>query len=326
MAGAVREAWPSAEVVEIPLADGGEGTLDVLAGALRADVLTVTVSDPLGREIPARMAKSGETGIIEVAQACGLSLLAPSERNPLIASSRGLGELIMAAYGSGCRNLVIGLGGSATCDGGAGMLSVKGIREALRSLSVEILCDVDNPFTGLRGAARVFAPQKGASPADVEILEKRMEALVRQFAAETGVDVSAIPGAGAAGGLGGALIAYAGARATGGIDKVMHLTGFDDAVRNADLVITGEGRSDLQTLGGKVPSGVLRHCPGKKVALISGAIEEAARNSLEEAGFWAVRAATPAGVPLDTALMPACAEMNIRAAVKEVVGNLRTRL
>lgn len=315
MAEAALQVFPTADVVQVPLADGGEGTLDVLAAALGAKVYEARVSDPLGMTIDARFATLGDIGIIEVAQACGLHLLAPKERNPLIASSRGVGELIMEAYGKGCRRLVIGLGGSATCDGGAGMLAVPGVRDVLREAAVELLCDVDNPFTGPNGAARVFAPQKGASPADVEILETRMAELARGIAVETGVDVSSIPGAGAAGGLGGALIAYADAEVTSGVDRVMLYTHFDAAVRDADIVFTGEGRSDFQTLNGKVPYGVLRHCKGMKVALLSGAVDSNAIGDLYDAGFWAVRAVTPEDMPAAVAVDPKVAKQNIFSAV-----------
>lgn len=315
MAEAALQVFPTAEVVQIPLADGGEGTLDVLAAALGAKVHESRVSDPLGRTIDARFATLGDIGIIEIAQACGLHLLAPMERNPIIASSRGVGELIMDAYGKGCRRLVIGLGGSATCDGGAGMLAVPGVRDVLREAKVELLCDVDNPFIGSDGAARVFAPQKGASPADVEILEARMAELAREIAAETGVDVSSIPGAGAAGGLGGALIAYADAEMTSGVDKVMLYTHFDAAIRDADIVFTGEGRSDSQTLNGKVPYGVLRHCRGMKVALLSGSVDPNAMGDLYDAGFWTVHAVTPEDMPPAVAMDPEVAKQNIFSAV-----------
>ena len=209
-ASAAREKWPGAEVVEMPLADGGEGTLDVLAAAMGADICQVSVHDPLGRSVQASYGVAGETAIIEVAQACGLQLLQPSERNPLIASSRGVGELLMAAYGEGCRHFLVGLGGSAICDGGAGMMEVPGIKY-LTEITIELLCDVNAPFVGPKGAARLFAPQKGASPEDVEVLEERMFKLAARMLTETGVDVTSMPGAGAAGGLGGAFMAYFGA-------------------------------------------------------------------------------------------------------------------
>lgn len=317
MAEGVSATCPSADVLQQPLADGGEGTLEVLVSATGAKSLSVTVHDPLGRPVSARIGILGTTGIIETAQACGLGLLSPSERNPLTASSYGVGEMIVAAVSMGCNHLLIGLGGSATCDGGSGMLAVPGIKEALLSVSVEILCDVVNPFTGPSGAARVFAPQKGASAEEVDVLEERLLAHSAVYAAETGTDVSLLPGAGAAGGLGGALMAYSGAQMESGVDRVLSLLRFEDRIADADLIITGEGRSDAQTLEGKVPLGVLRRSGGVPVLLLSGAVTDAA--ALLEAGFSSVHAVTPAGMPLQEALIPDVARRNIAKAAASAV-------
>ena len=315
MALAVKEVCPSADVVLLPLADGGEGTLEVLALALDARLCEATVSDPLGRPVRAQYGVAGKTAILEVAQACGLSLLRPQERNPLIASSRGVGELLMAAYGSGCRHFLIGLGGSAICDGGAGMMTVPGIRD-LAGISMELLCDVNAPFVGPTGAARVFAPQKGASPEDVEVLEERMVRWAALMWEETGVDVSHLPGAGAAGGLGGALMAYFGAGRVSGIQQVLDLCHFSEIAHGASLIITGEGRSDAQTLQGKVPFGVLQNAKGTPVALLSGRIED--RPALESAGFHPVVEVSPRDMPLREALTPSVALCNIQSAVKSL--------
>ena len=319
VARGVSEALPECEVVQVPMADGGEGTLDVLAAALDASIHETVVSDPLGRPINARFGIAGKTSIVEVAQACGLSLLSPGERNPLVASSRGVGEILLAAYSKGCRHFLVGLGGSATCDGGAGMLSVPGIKEVLKEVDIEALTDVSNPFIGPQGAARVFAPQKGASPEDVEILEDRMRALAGRMKAETGKDISWVPGAGAAGGLGGALLAYGNATLVSGVDRVMELCRFDDMVKEASLVITGEGRSDSQTLMGKVPMGVLRHTmqqSSAKMVLLSGSVDPAAEVALKDAGFSHILASTPAGTPLEEALNMESASANLRAAAR----------
>ena len=313
MAAGVRAARPDAEIVTLPLADGGEGTLEILTDALDGSIREAAVSDPLGRRIRAKYGTAGDLAVIEVAQACGLGLLSPVERNPLTATTRGVGELILAAFRDGCRRFLVGLGGSATCDGGAGMLAVPGIREALREAAFELLCDVRAPFIGPDGAARVFAPQKGASPADVELLEQRMTELAGLFARETGTDVSDLPGAGAAGGLGGALMAFAGAAMTSGVDKIIDLVGFDQAIQNTDWILTGEGRSDAQTLLGKVPYGVLRRSGGIPVALVSGAIADA--DALRKAGFAALLPVSPADLPLQEALRPEIAAANIKAAV-----------
>ena len=319
MAAGVREACPEAEILVRPLADGGEGTLDILTCALGGSLCEAGVSDPLGREIRAQYGVAGDLAVIEVAQACGLGLLSPTERNPLEATTRGVGELILAARRDGARRFLIGLGGSATCDGGAGMLAVPGIRDAFRDASFELLCDVRAPFIGPQGAARVFAPQKGATPADVEVLEQRLTQLAGRYARETGTDVSHLPGAGAAGGLGGALMAYAHASISSGVERIMDLVGFDEALQQADRVLTGEGRSDAQTLLGKVPYGVLRRARGIPVALISGAIEDT--NALREAGFASLIPVSPAGLPLQEALRPEIAISNIRHAVSQLLAS-----
>jgi glycerate kinase len=311
-ADAAREHWPGAEIMEMPLADGGEGTLDVLVRALGARICEATVSDPLGRPVQARYGVTGDTAILEVAQACGLQLLKPAERHPLIASSRGVGELLLAAYGKGCRHFLVGLGGSAICDGGAGLLSVPGIRD-LAGISIELLCDVNAPFVGPKGAARVFAPQKGASPEDVEVLEERMRKLAARMLTDTGVDVTNLPGAGAAGGLGGAFMAYLGAKSVSGIQKVLDLYRFSEVVEGASLVITGEGKSDAQTLQGKVPLGVLQNAKGTPVALLSGKIENSPE--LLRAGFQKVIEVSPRSLSVSEALKPEVARALLREAV-----------
>ena len=319
MSRAILEIYPQAEVIAIPLADGGEGTLDVLGGPMGAHIETVSVSDPLGRRVNARYGIIGETAIIEVAEACGLQLLSKTERNPMVASSRGVGELVMDACSKGCRHFVIGLGGTATCDGGAGMMSVPGLSEALSMCEVELLCDVKAPFVGLQGASRVFAPQKGASPEQVELLEERMLRVAADIKEQTGVDISSTPCAGAAGGIAGALMAYAKARVCVGVKRVMELCGFFEAIRNVELIITGEGKSDAQTLMGKVPYGVLKHAAGNPVALLSGRIED--RAALKRAGFLAIEEISPRSLPLDKAMNPATALQNIHNAVLNLMAN-----
>jgi glycerate kinase len=235
------------------------------------------------------------------------------------ASSRGVGELIMDAYGKGCRHFIIGLGGTATCDGGMGMMSVPGLPEVLSKCEVELLCDVKAPFLGPQGAARVFAPQKGASPEQVELLEERMLRVAADIKEQTGIDISFMPCAGAAGGIAGALMAYAKARVCAGVERVMELCGFFEAVREADLIITGEGKSDTQTLMGKVPYGVLKHAAGKPVALFSGRIED--KTALKRAGFHAIEEVSPRSLPLDKAMDPATALQNIHNAILNLMAN-----
>ena len=309
----------------MPLADGGEGTLDVLSQALGAEIRTVPVHDPLGRPVCARFGIISDitapVALVETAQACGLPLLSKSERNPLLADTRGVGELLKAAFDAGCRHFLIGLGGSATCDGGAGMLSVPGMKDILRDITVRLLCDVDNPFTGPRGAARVFAPQKGASPEDVQVLEERLEKIAAQMFKETGRDISQAPGAGAAGGLGGAFMAYSDTVTVRGVEEVMTLVGARARTAGADLVITGEGRSDRQTLMGKVPSGVLLMAKeaGAPTVLLSGSVSPEDEPSLKAAGFGIITTVTPPDMPMPDALKPENAMANLRNAASKAV-------
>lgn len=308
-------ACPSAEVVKLPVADGGEGTVE----ALKAELVKTVVSDPLGRPHEAAYGINGDTAIIEVAAACGLTLLAPEERNPLVTTTRGVGEMILDAVGRGCRHFLIGLGGSATNDGGRGMVEVPGFLEAVRGLDFTVACDVDTPFVGPVGASRVFGPQKGAGPEDVEVLERRLQAYALEILEKTGVDVRDMPGAGAAGGLGGAFRAWLGAELRRGVDMVLDTIGFDGIISGADLVITGEGRSDFQTAKGKTPSGVLERAgrQGIPVVLLSGAVSLCPE--LEALGFSRIVAATPPGTPLEEALKEETASRNLRDAAKRIM-------
>ena len=314
LVSAIEEYLPGEKILSLPLADGGEGTTEVLTRAMGGRLAGTIVSDPLGRPVTACFGIAGDTAIVEAAQACGLQRLAPEERNPLRTGSRGLGELLLAARAEGCRHFLVGLGGTATCDGGAGMLSVPGLRDALAGTDMVVLCDVDTPFTGPTGAARVFGPQKGASPEEVELLEERMLRQTARIQRETGRDVTSLPGSGAAGGLGGALTAYFGARLQAGIEAVLDAVGFDALVAGARLVITGEGKSDRQTLSGKAPYGVLRRSGSVPVLLLSGRIEDA--DALREAGFCALVEVSPRNLPLPTLLRPDQARQHLRAALK----------
>ena len=316
LASALRGLHPDWEIVEFPLADGGEGTVDVLTPALGGEFRLAVVSDPLGRPVTARYGLLDDTAIIEVAEACGLKYLEAGERNPLIATTYGVGELLMAAYAQGARHFVIGLGGTATCDGGAGMLQVPGLREAMKNCSIELLCDVEIPFIGPEGAVQRYAPQKGASTADLEILEERMKAFAGTLLSETGVDVLSLPSAGAAGGLAGAFTACFGAENRSGIDRILDLTGFDSVVADVDLVITGEGKSDLQTLSGKVALGVLHRAKGIPVVLVSGRIED--ESALSSAGFSKLIQVSPEDLPLEEAMRPEVAKENLKKSAARI--------
>jgi glycerate 2-kinase len=255
-----------ADAVELPVADGGEGTAEVLATALGGEWRTAAVSDPLGRPVRARyLLLPGRMAVVESAEAIGLGRLRPEERDPLRASSRGLGELIRVVLGERLSSLLVCLGGSATVDGGAGL------REVLDSLPVEttVACDVRNPLLGERGAARVFGPQKGATPAAVEELEARLAGMEELRA------VADLPGAGAAGGLGAALAAL-GAQLVPGADLVLDLVGFRERLRGAALAVTGEGTVDRTSAEGKAPGAVVRACgkAGVRCVVFGGRIEE----------------------------------------------------
>lgn len=327
-----RERGSSApEFIALPIADGGEGMMEAIVISRKGEIHSATVHDPLGREISARYGIVDGTAVIECAEAIGLPLIEPELLNPLEASSCGLGELIMAAYDSGCRRFLIGLGGSATNDGGMGMIDCPGFLETVRGCEFILACDVDNPYTGPNGATRTFGPQKGATPEMLEILENRLCGYAKRIYEETGVDlIGGIPGTGAAGGLGGAFLAYLGARLMPGIEMVLDAVGFDAIAADADLVITGEGRSDAQTLHGKTACGILRRVQklnslrtdGKAsdVVLISGAILDA--EVLREGGFRSIAAATPPGTPLSEAMIPENAIRNVARATKEVLATL----
>ena len=257
------------DCTEIPLADGGEGTLEVLGGANR----TTLVTGPLGQPVEAQWAMHRGTAVIEMARASGLVLAGGADRNdPVGATTRGTGELIDCALNEGAKRIIVCLGGSATTDGGLGALQAISVPARLRAVEFIVACDVDTLFTE---AARVFAPQKGASPTQVRLLTNRLEQLAGEYATKYGVDVRALAGAGAAGGLAGALAAL-GAELIPGFDIVAEETGFDEAVRAHDLVITGEGMLDDTSFDGKVVGSVCDYAKaaGTSVEAIVGRVDD----------------------------------------------------
>jgi glycerate kinase len=277
LAEGFRRARPGVTAIPMPLSDGGEGLVDILRHALGGELRDATVSDPLGRPVDARyLVLDDGSAIMESAEPIGLTRLTPDELDPFAASSRGLGELIAAAVtGGGIREIVLGVGGVATVDGGAGL------REILDKLPVpvRVASDVHNPLLGPRGAAAVFGPQKGARPADIPRLEARLASM--GFAPE----ITRRPGAGAAGGLGAMLLSM-GAEITSGIELVLDLTGWHDAVRRADLVVTGEGCVDLSSTEGKVVSGVCAaaDASGVPAVVFGGLVQPDGADRLREAG------------------------------------------
>lgn len=266
------------DVFRFPMADGGEGTLDVLISALGGEYAKVDVKDPLGRTVQASFGICGKIAIIESARACGLTLLSDSEKNPLLTSTFGVGQLICAALDRDVDEIYLTLGGSSTNDCGIGMLSALGAKfygnglsetlcgndlskitavdfdhmdERLKNVQITAICDVENPLYGENGAAYVFAPQKGADAADVKILDDGLRNFAATVNRSIGIDVSSEKGAGAAGGLGAALMLL-NAKMKKGCDMILSLVGFDDALKNADYVFTGEGSFDDQSFMGKV--------------------------------------------------------------------------
>ncbi len=320
---------PDAEVVMMPLSDGGEGLVLCLVPILGLREIVFQAHDPLMRPIEAVYAvdSRSQTAYMEMASTSGLTRLAVSERNPLKATTYGVGEMIADALRRRCRHIVMGIGGSATCDGGQGMLEALERHPSLmaalgRDCDITVACDVTNPLYGPDGAAYVFAPQKGASPAEVRILDERLcrwAALTERRGMAVHADAFC-PGAGAAGGLGYALMTYLHARLMRGIDIVLDAIRFDDVLQGADLVITGEGKSDAQTLMGKVPSGVLTRASRADVPvlLLSGGIDGAA--ALLDAGFKDARSVNEGDLrPLDQLMQPQVACCNIEKTVRKIL-------
>jgi len=250
----------SVHTEELPVADGGEGTAAVLHAALGGEWRAARVADPFGLPVTARwLALPDGTAVVDSAEAVGLPLVGLNERDPLRASTRGLGELLLAILAEQPHELLVGVGGTATVDGGAGVREVVGC--ALQGARVRVLCDVRNPLLGERGAARVFGPQKGATPEGIEELERRLAALAEL---EPFRD---LPGAGAGGGLGAGLAAL-GAELCDGASLVLDTIGFDARAQRADLVVTGEGAVDRTTLEGKAPGAVVQRCAGLGVTCV----------------------------------------------------------
>lgn len=339
-----RQCFPQAEVLELPVADGGEGLVPVVLQNLGGRLLTIPVQDPLGRQIPAAYAllESG-AAVIEMAAAAGLPLLQKNELDPTKTSTVGVGELILDAIRMGADPIYIGLGGSATVDGGVGAASALGIRfldewggvvtsggrlnkivrmdlSGLPTLNYSgkmvFLTDVSNPLCGPSGAAAIFGPQKGASAEQVVELERGLEQLASLVEHESRLELKDMPGMGAAGGFALPFVAFLGAEMRGGIDFVLDLLKFDEKLVGTDLVITGEGRTDAQSAMGKAISAVTRRsrAAGVRVAVISGALGEGSEKMLE-LGVSDLVQATPIGQPLEEAMTHA-AENLAKAAYR----------
>ena len=347
-----REVYSDAEYVKLPVADGGEGTVEAMVAATQGCRIAVTVTGPLGEPVEAFFGLSGDKqcAFIEMAAASGLESVPPARRNPLLTTSWGTGELIRHALDAGVRHIILGIGGSATVDGGMGMAQALGARfvdergesvglgggalerlvnvdlrdldPRLRECRIDVACDVDNPLLGERGAAAVFGPQKGACAGMVAVLERGLENYAQVLLAATGQDVTAMVGGGAAGGMGAAARVFLNATLKSGIDIVLEAVHLEEALRDADLVITGEGRMDSQTVGGKAPVGVARIAKkhGIPVIGIAGVLGDGVE-AVHQHGIDAVFSILPALAPLAEVLdrgeqnLYACAR-NIACAIK----------
>lgn len=333
-AAALRESIKDVTVQAIPVADGGEGTVDSFVFAIGAERRETVVTGPRGLKVCAAYAVAGDTAIIEMAQASGLPLML-GQPNAKKATTLGTGELIKKAAADGCRKLVIGIGGSATTDGGLGCLSALGVRftdeagqpvspdgeglaqvahidvsgldPAVKQCEITVLCDVTNPLFGPNGAAAVYGPQKGADPETVAFLDDALRHYAAVVRDSLGVDAADEPGAGAAGGLGYALKVFLNAEMKSGAQAVLDLCGFDEKAKDADWVITGEGKFDRQSLMGKLPGEIARRLGGKNAAVLCGAAA-LSEEQAKQAGYRFVQESNPLHLPFE-AILPHCAEM-----------------
>ncbi len=351
----VRSAVPDADIRVVAVADGGEGTVAAVVSGIGGEIVRCDVTGPLGNRVAACYGRCGDMAVLEMAQSSGLTLVPSDARNPWLATSYGTGEMIRHALAAGCRKFLVGLGGSATNDGGAGMLQALGFRlldvdgneigpgggellrldriddscvtAQLQEATFSVACDVTNPLTGDSGASRVFGPQKGA---DLEMTVKLDEAL-RNFAAKSadflGHDLSTEPGAGAAGGMGFAFTAFLGGKLQRGVDMVLDAIGFNETVSGAMLIITGEGCLDRQTCMGKTPYGVLQRGLSKSIPVVAigGSVKDDAVADLKLAGFSRIEQVMPLGMSLDEAMQPAVAAANVENSVYRLVAEFMSR-
>lgn len=350
-----RRVLPDAEYVHVPMADGGEGTVQSLVDATGGEVRTATVTGPLGQPVEASygVLGDGRTVVLEMAAASGLGLVPPERRDPRAATTRGVGELLLAALDAGARHVVLGVGGSATNDGGAGMaqalghrlldasgaelppggaalarldrIESDGVDPRLAGLVVEVACDVTNPLCGPEGASAVYGPQKGADPEAVQELDAALAHFAEVVRRDLGRDVAEVPGAGAAGGLGAGLLAFSGAELRRGVQIVIEQARLAEHVEGAALVVTGEGRMDGQTRFGKTPQGVadVARAAGVPVVGIAGGLGEGAELLLDE-GFTAILPVVDRPAPLDEVL--ASARPNLERTARQVAALLALHL
>jgi len=333
IARGVRAALPKAEILSVPMADGGEGTLQALISATGGTLKRRRVRGPLGNPVWAEFGVLGDgrTAVIEMAAASGLPLVPPSKRNPLVTTTYGTGELIAAGLDLGCRKFIVGIGGSATNDGGAGMAEALGVRllderdcplppgggalgrlaridvsrmhPRAKAAEFVVACDVDNPLTGPRGASAVYGPQKGATPAMVATLDRNLKHFARVLARDLSKRVDHIRGSGAAGGLGAGLMAFLGAKLRPGVEIVIEAVGLRRLVKGASLVMTGEGAADAQTAFGKAVAGVAGVAKRLRVPVVvlAGSLGDGYQGAAR-AGVDAFFSITPGPMPLEEAM------------------------
>lgn len=340
---------PDAQIQKVCIADGGEGTMAALMESLGGEYVDVEVCNPLGRKIIARYAvvDGGKTAVIEMAQASGLTLLSAEERNPLATSTYGTGQIVADAIMRGCRKLLVCIGGSATNDGGTGMLTALGYRfvdaegreligcganlshivaidgslamAELKNVEFIVACDVKNPLYGINGAAYVFAAQKGADEDMIRILDEGLRNYSEALARYCGRDVSQNPSAGAAGGMGAGMMAILDARMQAGVEMVLDAVDFDKTIGDAQLIVTGEGKLDRQTMMGKAPAGVLARARACNIPVVAvgGGVEWC--DELRQAGFARILSATPADMPLAVAMQHDVAINNVKATASTLI-------
>ncbi|WP_338779650.1 glycerate kinase [Metabacillus sp. FJAT-52054] len=328
-----KKRWPEAHVAEIPLADGGEGMVQAMVHSSNGVFIKKTVTGPLSNQVEAvyGIIDGGKTAVIEMAEASGLHLVPLASRNPLLTTTKGTGELIRDAASKGVKKMILGIGGSATNDGGAGMAEALGVRlltssgtliqpgggglselfsidisgllPELKDIEFIAACDVDNPLTGEKGASAVFGPQKGATPAMVKELDQNLLHLSSIIKRDLGKEVRDCAGSGAAGGLGAGLMAFLNAKLKKGIDLVLDAIDFDRLIAGADLLITGEGKIDSQTLHGKTPMGAAKRALTQNIPVIG--IAGTLGNNVEillENGFTSLFSISPGAISLEQAL------------------------
>lgn len=351
----VRSVCPHCEVCKVSIADGGEGTVEAIVDSLGGEIVEIAVPGPLGAPTVARYGMVANKGlaIVEMASASGLPLLSPEERNPMLTSTLGTGEIIADAIRRGCRRFLVGIGGSATNDAGIGMLHALGYRfvdkdgevvepcggnlskiraidrsgvmEELAECEFTVACDVTNPLYGPNGAAYVYAPQKGATPQMVELLDEGLRNFAHIVRQHNGLDVAPIEGAGAAGGLGAGFVALLGARLQRGIGMVMEALQFDRLIEGSDLVITGEGRVDRQTVMGKAPSGVLEVASAQGIPVVAVGGGVAWCKELAESGFAAILPIVSGPISLEEAMRPEVARENLTRTATQIVKLFTTK-